>query len=286
MKIFFTLFNLFMTAVIVFAGVDAVYSVIFSDADYYQTQKINADTGSAEISVKKDETGSLEKSLNQYSQIYERNLFGTLVSKKDSKPDIDIKSLEKTRLNLKLLGTVVGFNINYAVIVVENNQGLYKEDDEIKDAKIKRIFRQKVVLTRNGKDEILTIDEEEGQKQKYYKSVDESINQSGENSYEISREFIDKSLENMNSLMRQARVRPNFENGKPAGLKIESIRPFSLFKKMGLENGDVLVGANGKEIKTVNDAIGVYHSLKSAEKIALDIKRNGSNQTIEYNIDE
>jgi len=275
-----------MTAVIVFAGVDAVYNVVFSDAEYYQRQQLQSESDSVEISVKKDETGNLKGSVTEYSQIYERNLFGTLVTKNDSKPDIDIKSLEKTRLNLKLLGTVVGFNINYAVIVVENKQGLYKEQDEIKDAKIKRIFRQKVVLTRNGKDEILTIDEDEGQKQKYYESVDESINQSGENSYEISRDFIDKSLENMNSLMRQARVRPNFENGNPAGLKIESIRPFSLFKKMGLENGDVLVGANGKEIKTVNDAIGLYHSLKSAERIALDIKRNGNNQTIEYNIDE
>ena len=181
---------------------------------------------------------------------------------------------------------MVGFSKSYAVIFDDNKQGLYKEEDEIKDALIKRIFRQKVVLTRNGRDEILIIEEEKGQKQQYYKSLENSINQSGENQYRISRKFIDSSLQNINGLMRQARVRPNFDNGNPDGIKIDNIRPFSLFKKMGLENGDVIIGANGKKIKTVNDAMGLYSGLKSSEKVSIEIRRGGNEELLEYNIDE
>jgi general secretion pathway protein C len=47
----------------------------------------------------------------------------------------------------------------------------------------------------------------------------------------------------------------------------------------------VLVGANGTDIKTVNDAIGLYNGLKNADRISLQIKRNGQEQTIEYNIE-
>jgi general secretion pathway protein C len=283
LKIFFISVNLIMTALICFSGVDLFYYFLFSDVSYEKRYEKNI---AAEKSVnKKDESESLTGPLENYSSIYSKNLFGTLVSKVVSKPEIDISSLDKTALNLKLLGTVVGFENNYAVILSDNRQGLYSESDEIKDATVKRIFRQKVVLTRNGKDEILTIDPEKGQKNEYFESIDSSVNESGENQYQISREFIDQSLSNINSLMRQARAKPHFENGNPSGIAIDNIKPFSLFNKMGLENGDVLVGANGTDIKTVNDAIGLYNGLKNADRISLQIKRNGQEQTIEYNIE-
>lgn len=283
LKIFFISVNLIMTALICFSGVDLFYYFLFSDVSYEKRYEKNI---AAEKSVnKKDESETLTGPLENYSSIYSKNLFGTLVSKVVSKPEIDISSLDKTALNLKLLGTVVGFENNYAVILSDNRQGLYSESDEIKDATVKRIFRQKVVLTRNGKDEILTIDPEKGQKSEYFESIDSSVNESGENQYQISREFIDQSLSNINSLMRQARAKPHFENGNPSGIAIDNIKPFSLFNKMGLENGDVLVGANGTDIKTVNDAIGLYNGLKNADRISLQIKRNGQEQTIEYNIE-
>ncbi|MDY0132689.1 MAG: type II secretion system protein GspC [Desulforegulaceae bacterium] len=282
-KTIFISLNLIMTALICFSGVDLFYHFVFSD--------LLPKTGS-EVKVteqvgknKNNETQSSIEPLEAYSSIYDKNLFGTLVSKVISKPEIDIAGLDKTSLKLKLMGTVVGFQNNYAVILSNNKQELYTELDKIQDAEIKRIFRQKVVLTRNGKDEILVIDPEEGQKSEYFASIDSSISSSGEDKYQISREFVNKSLDNLNSLMRQARARPHFENGNPSGIAIDSIKDFSLFKKMGLENGDIIVGANGNEIKTVSDAIGLYNGLKSSDSISLQIKRKGQGKTIEYNIE-
>jgi hypothetical protein len=142
LKIFFISVNLIMTALICFSGVDLFYYFLFSDVSYEKRYEKNI---AAEKSVnKKDESESLTGPLENYSSIYSKNLFGTLVSKVVSKPEIDISSLDKTALNLKLLGTVVGFENNYAVILSDNRQGLYSESDEIKDATVKRIFRQKV----------------------------------------------------------------------------------------------------------------------------------------------
>ncbi|MCB9480611.1 MAG: PDZ domain-containing protein [Desulfobacteraceae bacterium] len=282
-KTSFISFILIMTAIICFSAVDLGYYFIFSDTDEISSGRNNSHQGNYVNNEQKNE--SLLGSVEKYLEISNKNLFGTLVSKVDLKPEIDISTLDKTSLNLKLLGTVVGFEENYAVILSDKNQGLYKESDKIKDASIKRIFRQKVVLTRNGKDEILTIDPEKGQKKEYFDSIDSSINESGENQYQISREFIDQSLNNINTLMRQARARPHIENGNPGGIMIDNIKPLSLFNKMGLENGDILVGANGTDIKTVNDAIGLYNGLKNSDRITLQIKRNGQEQTIEYNIE-
>lgn len=274
-----------MITTLVYSGIDTAYNHIFPDTllKISNNKSISTDfKDSKESSNFENRTQDFSK----YNNIYKKNLFGTLISKVEKKPDIDISNLEETRLNLKLLGTVVGFKKNYAVILMENKQGLYVENDKVKDAVIKRIFRQKVVLTRNNKDEILVIEPDKGQKNEYYNSLEESINQSGENQFKITRQFIDDSLKDINSLMRQARVKPHFKNGKPDGIKIDSIRPFSLFKKMGLKNGDVLIGANGNKIKTVNDAIGLYNNLRSADRVTIQIKRSGIEETLDYNIEE
>jgi general secretion pathway protein C len=281
-KIFFLFLNLILTAFACYFAVDLFYYFMFSDVSY--SNRENKKYYEMEKNKINEEKNSID-SFENYSSIYNKNLFNTLAVKIEKKPEIDISSLDKTVLKLKLLGTVVGFESDYAVILSDREQRLYKESDKIKDAVIKKIFRQKVVLTRNGKDEILTIDPDKDQKTEYFEKIDRSINQSGGNQYRISRDFIDESLNNINSLMRQARARPHFENGNPGGIALDNIKPSSLFNKMGLENGDVLVGANGSEIKTVNDAIGLYNGLRNADSISLQIKRNGENQTIEYNIE-
>ncbi len=272
-----------MISIIVFSGTGIFYHYIFPDIPVEIEQNKNHANFPGSVKKKLENKRDIN-SIEKYSSIYKKNLFGTLESKNDNKLDIDIENLDKTRLKLKLIGTVVGFKSNYAVIQISRNQNLYREDDKIKDAVIKKILRQKVVLTRNGKDEILDLEMEKGQKDEYYKRVDSSIQKRNENNYQISRKFIDKSLNNINSLMRQARVKPHFRNGSPDGLTIDYIRPYSLFKKMGLQNGDILIGANGNKIKTVSDAIGLYHGLRNADSISIQIRRNGSEQTIEYNI--
>lgn len=284
MKTAFKVLNFLMGTLILYVIVGLSYDFFIPYSSKLKFSENSLSQGSIK-SDKSSEKNSLG-SFNEYDLIYKKNLFGTIATKIRKKPDIDISNLKETKLNLKLLGTVVGYSSSYAVILSDNKQGLYREEDRIKDALIKRIFRQKVVLTRNGRDEILVIEEQKGQKAEYYKSIDESINQSGENEYRISREFINKSLQNINGLMRQARVRPNFANGNPDGIKIDNIRPFSLFRKMGLNNGDIITGANGKKIKTVNDAMGLYNGLKSSDKVSIQIRRAGQSEELEYNISE
>lgn len=55
---------------------------------------------------------------------------------------------------------------------------------------------------------------------------------------------------------------------------------------MGLNNGDIITGANGKKIKTVNDAMGLYNGLKSSDKVSIQIRRAGQSEELEYNISE
>ena len=53
------------------------------------------------------------------------------------------------------------------------------------------------------------------------------------------RPSLDKALANLNDLAMQARIVPAFKDGQAEGFKLFSIRPDSLYSKIGIVNGDV-----------------------------------------------
>ncbi|HAJ26027.1 MAG TPA: deoxyribonuclease HsdR, partial [Syntrophus sp. (in: bacteria)] len=57
-------------------------------------------------------------------------------------------------------------------------------------------------------------------------------------------------------------------------------KPDGIFKKMGLVEGDVLQGVNGRQIKTADDVVEFYNSLKSGSPLSLKIKRQGRQEEL------
>lgn len=100
----------------------------------------------------------------------------------------------------------------------------------------------------------------------------------------MPRTRIDDATDNINELMKQARIRPHFQDGKPAGLVITRIQDNSIFSEMGLENGDVIVGVDGNPIQSVDDALQLYQGMKESSGVKLQIVRQGQEQAIEYQI--
>lgn len=113
---------------------------------------------------------------------------------------------------------------------------------------------------------------------------DGSVKRVGENQYETTRDFVDKTLMDLENVQRQARVQLNFENGQPNGFRIYSIQPGSVFSQLGLRNGDVIKRINGQEINSPERGLEMYAKLKSAGKLAIDVQRRGSPVTLDVSI--
>ncbi|MDD4073597.1 MAG: PDZ domain-containing protein, partial [Desulfobacterales bacterium] len=103
-------------------------------------------------------------------------------------------------------------------------------------------------------------------------------------SVDLARSSIMDAVSNLNQLMQQARLRPYFRRGIPEGLVLSNIKPDSIFNQMQLKNGDIITGVDGRDIKSVDDALKMYDSLKSSSSVALKINRRGKVQTINYTI--
>jgi general secretion pathway protein C len=235
---------------------------------------------------------NIAKPFAYYKKISDRNLFktGAEISGKKKPIDLDLEGIQETELSLKLWGTVTG-KTAFAVIeeTKERKQNLYRVGDPVQNAVVKLILREKVVLDVNGRDEVLNI--EETAKSVLPRSVGrQNIASEGASPAEraqkitLQRSQVESAMANVTELMGQAKIRPHFENGKPDGLTLSSVKPRSIFRQMGLRNGDIITGVDGSPIQTVDDALKFYDNLTSASDVTLQLKRRGIEKVIEYSI--
>ena len=277
MKRYFLALNIFLIVVAGYFCIKIFYKIIAEDINNID---LKGDTRIEKISYKEDEN---HKSLSYYSPIIERDLLKTKKnSNKILKDKINLEALKHTDLKLRLWGTVTADDKQTAYAVIEElkakKQNLYRVGDKIQDATVKMIFREKVVLSINGRDEILEIEELSANK-KTNKSVLKSnvIHKRNIKSNRLQTENVFKEVHN---LMSQANIKPYFEKGKIGGIILTRIKPDSLFHKMGLENGDIITGVDGENIESVENIQEFYKSLKASPDVQLQIKRKGKHKDI------
>lgn len=289
-KYSFTFLNLLFIGAIVYFGVNAFYMVTAGRMEPLPTMpELSVSDHSAETDRRPPPT--------HYEAIAKRNLFGTQDTVPAAPPSrtVDLENLEQTRLKLTLWGTVTG-SAEQAYAVIEEpgkrEQNLFRIGDTVQDASVKMILREKVVLNVNGKDEVLEIEKATGRSAGARPAkIRPSTLPSRPSKMPVRtqritlrRGQVEEAMQDVTQLMSQVNIRPHFYRGQPDGLMLSRIRPNSLFMRMGLRNGDVITGVNGRSIESVDDAMGFYQSLRSSENVTLELKRGGRERKIEYSI--
>jgi general secretion pathway protein C len=84
--------------------------------------------------------------------------------------------------------------------------------------------------------------------------------------------------------MEQISVRPQFEAGRANGFVIYSIEPGSVFERMGLRDGDVIQGINGRTFTTTQPVLDFYDALKEGGTVSLEIQRDETKQKLLFEI--
>ncbi|MFO0723252.1 MAG: type II secretion system protein GspC [Myxococcota bacterium] len=212
---------------------------------------------------------------------------------------------EKTTLRSKLVGTVVSADPDRSVAVFTDatsaaSQGLYV-GDKLENAEIKSIEWRRVKVDNLGHCEFFSLEDDQpqtlasaaaavppppavGDDGEPKIALGENVKQIKEGEYEIPRGEIDNVLSNLNAVATMARIVPSFQNGKANGFKLFSIRPNSLYSKIGIQNGDIVSKINGYEMNSPDKALEIYSKLKDANAITVDIVRRGKTQTLSYQI--
>ncbi|WP_300672385.1 type II secretion system protein GspC [Desulfoluna sp.] len=288
----FTALHLFLLTVISALAVSLFYQGV--------TLKIGLPekrSGSGAVAVTGNGRPLAQTTLSQYDVLMTRNLFDLAVPGKEVakvEETIDVESLAETRLRLKLWGTVSGGGETVTRAIIEDEvtrkQDLYKVGDTVQEAVIKLVLRDRVVMRYKGQDEVLMMEKEKATASGSRRTSSRSRSRSpSTNSIKkkvnLKRDTVNDAMMNINTLMKDVRIKPHFRNGQPEGMAVSGIKSDSIFRKMGIRNGDIIIGVDGQKIESVDDAMSLYGTLKSSSEIQLDIKRMGQIQTIEYTIE-
>jgi general secretion pathway protein C len=222
--------------------------------------------------------------LQNYSVITERNLFLTTLKALNDKQlggGFFSSGEEVTAFDLK--GTVAG-GASFGFIVIEergkNKQRLYRLGDMIGSARLIKITRNTAIIKSGDREITLKIKETpEGSLLSRSQVPQANIPNSG---MALSRGEVNEKLLDLKTIMTQAAVRPYFEAGAQEGFIISDIKPDSLYQKLGLQNGDIIIDVNSKRMQTADDILQMVNIMQSGGSIALSLKRNGKVETINY----
>jgi len=233
----------------------------------------------------------------QYSVILEKNPFGRPMTlqpmerKQDAEPSLGPLS------NLVLIGTVAGpENLSFAIFEDKsqpNVQEIVGYNEKIFNyGTLTRITMTSVDIKQDSQTITLTFpsDEPITRIEDRVKSTPAEAPQTsfarkiGEQEYILDSRRVQQSLENPEQILTDARLLPNFVDGKQMGFKISEVIPDGLYGSLGIKNGDVLLRVNGLEISNPEVAIQAMSALKGMNRVNLDIVRGGKNMSMSYQI--
>lgn len=250
------------------------------------------------------ENGSENQMLAYYMPICERNIFDSLKRSPctEDLPEEIIQAEQKVDLNsppvksdiaATLIGTMVSTIPRFSVATLspkgKKEPENYRLGDKLlEEAEIYDIQRNKIFFYRNGRREFLEV---ENLPSIYTTSPGKpavpgtrGVQKLEDGKLIVTREKVESTLGDLNKIIQQARMVPNYQNGKVNGFKIFAIRSGSVFQELGLKNGDVIHRINGTEIDSVEKAIPMLQLAKTENSIALDLTRRGKKKTISIEI--
>ncbi len=291
MKLLFTVIHVLLITAGAYLCVDIMYKQLIPEkwtVPAYEPSGKTPDQADPKVAGPK-----MDK--NQFLPVINRNIFNVeveepvvVVEEQKAEPEVDLDQLEHTQLKISLWGTVTGSDPVYAVIEdkKERKQSLYGIGDTIQEAQIKKIMRRSVVLNYKGKDQILEMmeKEEKGGPARRSASSKKNTRRPPKPDLPSKPPGMEELAGNdqLSSLMKQVKIRPHFSQGEPDGLMVYGIRPQSVFRQIGMRNGDIITDINGTQITTADDALQMYEEIQDADSATISVLRRGKEKEIAF----
>lgn len=262
--------------------------------------------------------GEKTANLEAYQVIEDRNIFNSAQTASATEtPQEELESQQvgelgpavKTSLDIKVQSTLVigeGTDRRSSAIVsggkAKGSQAYFVGEPESfsPNVKLTKVVKDRIEFVNNGRlefaeltdwtskksvfvppDEAHSKEAKAGEKEEKAKPAEEGEAAAGK--IVLDQKEVDDALQNLDKLYSEVRIVPNFQDGKPAGMKVLSIKPGGLASKLGIRRGDVLDKVNGQELD-IKKGMELFNSMKDSKNFSLDVVRGGKNQTLEYEI--
>jgi len=190
-----------------------------------------------------------------------------------------------TRLNIRLLGTVVAGDRSLAIMQLGAGEEkvVFINQDIQPGVSLELVEADAIVVNNRGrKEKVLMAKGSLGSGASVVQPTNVPAEMTSQRTF--TREDIQDHLQDLPKLLTGALAVPHQTNGNPDGFLIQDIAPGSLYEQAGLMNGDVIRSVNGQAVSTPETGLALFQQLQSARSLDLEITRAGSVQKLHFDI--
>lgn len=286
---------------VVFAAIVLVMLLVIV-RDFFSSGKVKTGPGAATVDRQGKKRDALR--LNDFDIVLKNNPFGFEGGTLNAlgQGNAEKRSAPVAPSKYKLIGTIAASDRDsFAIFLVEGKQELYKIKSEIPGlGTLARVEPYRVII-KGDKEFELILDEIKGSNQiagngngkKIVQASapqgnsskgDAFIKQTGEGAYALNAKMVQESIDNPQRLMTDARLVPQYKDGKQEGFKLSEVKKGGIYDSLGLQNGDVLLRINEYNITNPETALQAFTALRGVERLQLDVLRNNASVTLTYTI--
>lgn len=241
-----------------------------------------------------------------YNTLISRNIFSSegiipdpLFSKGQDPNKIKEAEPVPSQLPLTLIGTLVHSNPDKSIAAIEikgKNQVLsYTPKRNIENlATVVKIERQKVIFRNLNTNALEFIEMKSigsnkvafGASAPVAPTGGGDVKSLGENKFAIKRSDLQKYLNDLSSILMQARAIPARDKvtGEVIGYRIVDFQPNSIFGQLGIQRMDLIKTVNGESVDTPQKAMELFNMFKNSNQIKMTVERGGRLETLDYSI--
>lgn len=257
--------------------------------------------------IPSDETVSINNSSTSFSAVNVRpqdnktnlnkllalNLFGDATAKPQEVVQQDVTDAPETKLNLLLSGVVSSSDpsVGAAVIQYRNSQSTYGVGDKIEGTQVTldEIYSDRVIIKNRVTRETLMLDgvdfEEANRLREQNKAItSESTSVQGPrqitNVAPTAQPSVDvvaiqrKLRDDPSSFADFVRLTPHVRDGMRIGFRLSPGNDPTLFKEVGLQDGDIVIEMNGYDLSDTVQALEAAALINEAQSLDFEVLRN------------
>lgn len=115
--------------------------------------------------------------------------------------------------------------------------------------------------------------------------IAEGITKVSDTQVAVERSVVDRVLQDPSAFMSVARIVPVKDKASGAAMiRLSGVRDGSLLSTLNLKNGDFLASINGFDLSNPEQALSAYARLRTADKLSLEVMREGKPVTLQVSI--
>lgn len=182
----------------------------------------------------------------------------------------------RSALPLTLLGTLISqtrpdWSVASLHDTTTRKTNTFMRGDRVLGAELLAIERNRVLILNAGRREFIDTSAAATSS-----PITSRIRQLDEHTTQLPRAELEGALSDLALLSSQARIVPAFKDGLTVGFKLFSIRPDSLYAKLGVQNGDVIKRIDGLELTTLERGLELLSRVRQARRVEVELERAGA----------